>query len=338
MATNERPRYSDRSGALTQRLIPIRCPNGRDEKADAPVEKRINVYLLDVLLAELPGFAAACIDRALAALSLGTGAYPMSADMRMLRTEIEQQGDSLKAWIRDECELRPDAFATTDSLYSDYKSYCERGGNKSLAKERFSIAIGERHPEVKPSRHRFGGESQRSLDGIRLRLDPLVAVNEAAGIVDEPISEVLARCETAGITLRLADDGLSFSAKPASALTPELRADLKEHRAEILRSLARCDWTVDVAAPLLEAFMAEARVMLSTVDSLPVLEAIACVIRLADLAFEAQDTAALQEAIALWPEVRALSLDYIWPEVSTDTAAQAWARTPEARPAGELAL
>lgn len=182
MATNERPRYSDRSGALTKRLVPVRCPNVRSEDPGAPVETRINTYLLDSLLGELPGFAAACIDRALAALSLGTGAYPMSADMRQLRTEIEQQGDSLKAWIRDECELIAEAFATTDSLYSDYKSYCERGGNKPLAKERFSIAIGERHPEVKPSRHRFGGDSQRSLDGIRLRLDPIAT---ATGDVDE---------------------------------------------------------------------------------------------------------------------------------------------------------
>lgn len=162
MATNERPRYSDRTGALTKRIIPISCPNARPETD-------INPFLLDQLLPELAGFAAACVSLAAVTLESG-GVYPMSDAMRDLLAEIEQQGDSLKSWVRDRCVLEADAWERTDVLYSDYKRYCEMNGNKVMSKERFAMSVCERYASVAATRARIKGSStaQRGLGGLYL--------------------------------------------------------------------------------------------------------------------------------------------------------------------------
>jgi hypothetical protein len=47
-------------------------------------------------------------------------------------------------------------------------------------------------------------------------------------------AEVLTQCELAGLALAVLIDG-NLSVSPATALTPELRAALREHKAAILR-------------------------------------------------------------------------------------------------------
>jgi hypothetical protein len=182
MATNERPRYSDRTGALSRRLSAISCPNGL---ADSGLDS----FLLKKMLPELPGFAAQCLVLA-STLLLDSGQYPMSDDMRNLLAEIEEQGDALKAWLRDRCTVVDPAqhkdpehppHTTIDALYRDYCRYCVVNGNKALGRERFGQAVIDRHPgKVQRSRHRpaegkspqrpeGGGNPQRCLDYILLQ-------------------------------------------------------------------------------------------------------------------------------------------------------------------------
>lgn len=47
-------------------------------------------------------------------------------------------------------------------------------------------------------------------------------------------AEVLTQCDAAGLVLDVRADG-NLSVSPASALTPELRAALREHKAAIIR-------------------------------------------------------------------------------------------------------
>lgn len=160
MATNEAPRYSDRSGALTERLIPIFCPNHRPEG-------HRNIHLLDALLAELPAFAPACI--AAAQQTLAAGMYTTSDAMRAALAQIETTGDAVKSFAAERLIREPDAWVSTDGLYSAYKAYCTDNGNSPMAKERFTAALCERYRNLTPKRARENGVLKRGVAGIRFR-------------------------------------------------------------------------------------------------------------------------------------------------------------------------
>lgn len=135
MATNEAPRYSDRSGALTERLIIISCPNSRSEG-------QRDIHLLDKLLPELGTFAATCIRQAWA--TLAAGHYPQSDVMRRELAEIEQSGDAVKSFVIEECVIEPDAWTDTATLYAAYRTYCEENGHSAMSKNKFTQAVCER--------------------------------------------------------------------------------------------------------------------------------------------------------------------------------------------------
>lgn len=163
MATNDPPRYSDRSGALTERLLYIRCPNHR------PEDQR-DIRLLDKLRAELGGFAAHCIAVAHAVLAIGR--YPESDAARALRAEIETSGDPLKLFVYEECMLDPSEHTPTEDLYRAYRAFCEKNGHtRPMAKIHFARALLERYRDLKAERCYVLLERKRCIIGLRFRTD-----------------------------------------------------------------------------------------------------------------------------------------------------------------------
>jgi hypothetical protein len=169
MVTNEAPRYSDRSGALTDRLIIVNCPNSR-------AEGERDLYLLDKLLPEIGAFAVTCIHKAKEALTAGH--YPQSFAMRAARDEIERNGDSLKSFVSEECIIEPEAWVETANLYQAYRTYCDENGQHAMSKARFTQALGERFRSLEPKSKRvpkptggttLGSVWTRGIQGIRLR-------------------------------------------------------------------------------------------------------------------------------------------------------------------------
>jgi P4 family phage/plasmid primase-like protien len=171
MATNEPPRYSDRTGALTERLLYIRCPNHRPEG-------QRNIHLLDTLRGELSGFVAHCL--ALAVSVLQTGRYAESDAARALRAEVEMQGDPLKMFLHEECVMEAGEFISTDELYAAYRDYLEKGGHtRPMAKVHFARALQERYRQLTTERRYILQERKRCMVGLRLRTasDPEVDDN-----------------------------------------------------------------------------------------------------------------------------------------------------------------
>jgi putative DNA primase/helicase len=168
MVTNEAPRYSDRSGALTDRLIIVNCPNSR-------AEGERDLYLIDKLLPEVGAFAVTCIQKAKEALAAGH--YPQSIAMRAARDEIERNGDGLKSFVAEECVIEPSAWIETANLYKAYKVYCDENGHGLMSKARFTQALGERFRTVEPKSKRvpkpvgtaLTSYVARGIQGIRLR-------------------------------------------------------------------------------------------------------------------------------------------------------------------------
>lgn len=163
MATNEPPRYADRTGALTERLLYLHCPNHR------PEDQR-DIHLLDKLSAELGGFAAHCLTMAHAVLA--SGRYPESDTARALRTEIETSGDPIKLFVYDECTLDPTAYTPTEDLYRAYRAFCEKNGHtRPMAKVHFARALLERYRDLKDERRYVLLERKRCIVGLRFRTD-----------------------------------------------------------------------------------------------------------------------------------------------------------------------
>lgn len=159
MATNERPQYSDRTGALTERIVPISCPNGRSKSDRDPL-------LFERMSAQIGGFAVACLHQAQQVLTLQRGQYPMSEAMGELLDDIEKGGDPLKAFVRDECRSGPNEWAPTDSLYTCYHRYCQEYGYKSVGKEMFSRALCDRYDHITARPKKVDGKPVRCLEGL----------------------------------------------------------------------------------------------------------------------------------------------------------------------------
>ena len=166
LATNNKLRYRDQSGALTRRLVIIECPNTvADGNQDAD--------LLQKLQAELGAFSAACLRLALEAQR--THKYPMSAQMIALLGEIETNGDAVKLWLTENCVFEADAFESTATLYGDYRHWSDENGVSPVGRPKLRDIISTFRPEVKAARQRVvdlqTGEIKPiwGLVGIRLR-------------------------------------------------------------------------------------------------------------------------------------------------------------------------
>ncbi len=205
MATNEAPRYSDRSGALTERLVIVRCPNTR-------AEQDRDIYLFDSFQVELGAFAAACLTEAEALLK--TGRYDQSDAMRKELETIETHGDNVKLFVGDMCILgADDLWEPTAKLYGKYLDYCEENGIQDkyrMQKARFTEALGQRFSSVFPRLKQQDGKKVRAVVGLRLRLEtdpdpsegdtpdtPEIHLTEPGCIASEPHQE---RLEAVGDT------------------------------------------------------------------------------------------------------------------------------------------
>ncbi len=145
LATNNKLRYRDQSGALTRRLVIIECPNTlADGKQDAD--------LLQKLQLELGAFSTACIGLALEAQR--THKYPMSAQMIALLGEIETNGDAVKLWLTENCVFEDGAFESTATLYIDYRRWSDDNGVSPVSRPKLRDIISTFHPEVKAARQR----------------------------------------------------------------------------------------------------------------------------------------------------------------------------------------
>jgi P4 family phage/plasmid primase-like protien len=169
MATNDAPRITDRSGALFERLIIVRCPNTRK---DAEQDRK----LFDKMLPELPEFVGDCVE--LAQIAIDSGQYPVNEAMRKLVSDIETTGDGVKSWLADNCVFEKGAFTSSATLWTNYSAYCEENGQKPMSKPRLVQALNDRYSDrlihqIKRVSDPITGKDKptRGLMGIRLRTD-----------------------------------------------------------------------------------------------------------------------------------------------------------------------
>jgi putative DNA primase/helicase len=158
MMSNDTPTFTDRSGALSGRMIYI--------KFDQSFFGREDTELTGKLLDELPGI----LNWALRGLDRLDGRRRFTEpDSGQAEAEaVRRLSDPIGAFIEDWCHLGPDREITLDSLFTRYKNWCESEGRTkdSTTKEIFSRDLRAKVPGLVVKRERVNGKQIQILYGI----------------------------------------------------------------------------------------------------------------------------------------------------------------------------
>lgn len=168
MATNSTPSFKDASGAIANRLVPIKVPNHRSE-----AERDLD--LLEKLKSELGAFAATCIHAALA--TRNRGYYNRSRAQINTLMAWANLGNPLRAFVEEHCVVDPGARVLVAEFFWKYTSVLEGSDQRSLQQanmvaELLDMSLGvlrKKARAVKTFRDTQKGSIAHHLAGIRLK-------------------------------------------------------------------------------------------------------------------------------------------------------------------------
>ena len=161
--SNELPRLSDSSGALSSRMLMLRVTKSFLGKEDPG--------LTDRLLSELPGILLWAVQ---GWQRLNQRRYFLQSESgKELLGELEDLTSPINAFIRECCEIASEASVSRESLYAAYLAWCTRNGRKH-AEDRagFGRALRAAVPELGSTYRRHEGKRQYHHEGIGLAIDP----------------------------------------------------------------------------------------------------------------------------------------------------------------------
>ncbi len=151
IVTNELPRLGDSSGALVSRMLLLRTTNSFYDNEDHG--------LTDRLLAELPGIFLWAVSGWQSLRERGRFIQPQSSFE--LLSELNDLSSPIGAFVRERCEVDPLASVAVDTLYAEWRRWCEIGGKvRPTDKATFGRDLGALLPSVRRMRPR-GEDGQR---------------------------------------------------------------------------------------------------------------------------------------------------------------------------------
>ncbi len=164
--TNELPRPTNRSGALSSRFVLLILNQtfyGREDPT-----------LTDQLLTEATGI----LSWSLGGLDRLTqrGYFTQPATGADAMRQLEDLASPVAAFIREHCRVAADASATVDELWSAWRSWCETDNRHPGTKAVFGRDLRSAVPTLKRVRHRAIGR-QASYEGIGIRSDHYIAAD-----------------------------------------------------------------------------------------------------------------------------------------------------------------
>jgi putative DNA primase/helicase len=158
LMSNDTPTFSDRSGALVDRMIYVSFRQsffGREDPA-----------LTDKLMSELPGIFNWALDGLERLAGRGRFTQPVSGQGEADATR--RLADPVGAFLEDWCTLSDDGEILLDHLYLKYRSWCESEGRDrdSTTKEIFSRDVRNKLESLTSRRTRMNGKFVTILMGI----------------------------------------------------------------------------------------------------------------------------------------------------------------------------
>jgi putative DNA primase/helicase len=163
--SNELPRFTDASGTIANRFLPMTLTQSWLGNEDRSIEP-------DIVAAELPGV----LNWALAGLARlelqGRFTWPHAADAAI--TRLQDLASPVHAFIRDCCTIDTEARTTVDDLWAAWKTWASDNGHTSGTKQLLGRSLSAAFPHIRIRRNRHGLDAGRFYDGIRLGIDPEV--------------------------------------------------------------------------------------------------------------------------------------------------------------------
>ena len=161
IVSNELPRLSDASGALTSRMILLRLTESFYGREDHE--------LTDRLLTELPGILRWSIEGWRRLGERGRFLQP-AASMDLL-DDLGELSSPIAAFLKEVCIVDPGRRVAVEDIYREWQRWCEAKGRKKPGTEQtFGRDLAAAVPTLKKARPRDGDYRYRAYDGIGLRL------------------------------------------------------------------------------------------------------------------------------------------------------------------------
>ena len=163
LATNNRPRFSDRSSGLWRRmlLVPFRIE----------VSAKVRIMGMDkpewwLKSGELPGI----FNWAIAGLYRlrQQGRFTEPALCRQHLEDYRTEVNPARAFLGEACEKNSLGEVSTSDLYAAYKKWCSENGYRPLGERQFGKEVFRRFPGVQKKKLRDGDERTRIYSGILL--------------------------------------------------------------------------------------------------------------------------------------------------------------------------
>lgn len=120
---NELPRFSDDTGVIASRFMPIVMRQTFSGKEDRSLEKKLDAEKSGILNWAIDGW------RRLNA----RGYFELPRDSKDAIIDLEQMASPLKSWIADRCLLDPSLSTSTVELFADFKAWCSDQGRRPIA-------------------------------------------------------------------------------------------------------------------------------------------------------------------------------------------------------------
>jgi putative DNA primase/helicase len=155
--TNELPRLTDASGALSGRFMMLRLTKSFYGREDRTLTNR--------LLAKLPGILNWAIEGWRQLRERGHFVQPSSVENAL--RDLENLSSPVGAFVRERCDIGPGLRVWIDDLYQAWKEWCESEGRVSVTtKQTFGRDLMAAVPGISS---RQGTNGMRFYQGIALK-------------------------------------------------------------------------------------------------------------------------------------------------------------------------
>lgn len=162
MLTNELPRLSDASGALSSRFVILRLRQSFLGKEDTTLESRLLGELPAILLWAIQGWH-----------TLRThGKFLVPASSTAAVEELDELASPIIAFARERCSIAAGHTVECLDLFQEWQSWCAAQGREhSGSAQTFGRDLTAAYPYITTSRPRIGGVRVRQYEGITVGAD-----------------------------------------------------------------------------------------------------------------------------------------------------------------------
>jgi putative DNA primase/helicase len=169
--SNELPKFTDASGVIAHRFLPMRLATsylGREDKTIEP----------DIVVRELPGVLNWALEGLARLENQGCFTWPSSAEEEIQR--IQDLASPAAAFVRECCTIEPDGSVDVENIWMAWKTWAEENGQGRITKQQLGADLRSLDPRIKRHRHPDNGPYYYSC--IRLGSP---ATNNGAGGADD---------------------------------------------------------------------------------------------------------------------------------------------------------